>query len=139
MKGKIIAAIGAVAIAIAGVIWLFPTPETAEICGEKGCVTAELAVDMEKGLSGRDAGRMLFIFEGQGERRIWMKGMKYELDIVWIDGNNTVTKVEQGELCTEECRIYSGKGKYVLEAEKGAAGRNGIRKGDRIEIRGESS
>jgi len=134
MKGKITAILAAVAII--AFIWFSSRTETAEACGVSGCITAELAVDMEKGLSGRESGRMLFVFGEEGERRIWMKGMLYPLDIIWIDGNFTVTKIEQGELCAEECRIYSGKGKYVLEMEKSAAEREGIRKGDTIEIRG---
>lgn len=48
-------------------------------------------IDRAIGLSGRsnlppDSG-MLFVFENRGEYGFWMKGMKFPLDIVWIDGD----------------------------------------------------
>ena len=107
---------------------------TAEICGEKGCVNVEIAEDMRKGLSGRGSGNMLFIFEEEKTHGIWMKDMNYELDIVWINANWTVTKVEKGELCQEECQIYQGEGKYVLELEKGTAEKIGIMEKTRLII-----
>jgi len=135
MTTKTNAAIGAIAIATLALIWLSSMPGTAEACGLNGCITAELAVDMEKGLSGRRSGTMLFAFGEEGEKRIWMKGMLYPLDIIWIDTNFTVTKIQQADLCAEECVIYEGNGKYVLEMEKGTAEKIGIKEGEKIEIR----
>lgn len=133
MKTKITAALAVVAIV--ALILLSARPETAEACGLKGCISAELAVDMEKGLSGRKSGAMLFVFGEEGERRIWMKDMLYPLDIIWIDGNFTVTKIQQAEPCNGECAVYPGRGKYVLEVEKGTVEKIGVREGKRIEIR----
>ena len=108
--------------------------ESVEVCGREGCVLAEVSKDKEKGLAGRDSGRMLFIFEEEAEWKFWMKGMRYELDIVWMDGNWTVTRVEKGELCKDECRVYEGMGKYVLEGERGTAERIGTEEGNRVKV-----
>ena len=108
--------------------------ESVEVCGRDGCVLAEVSKDMGKGLAGRDSGRMLFIFEEEGEKSFWMKGMMYELDLIWMDGNWTVTRVEKGELCEEECRVYEGTGKYVLEGERGTAERIGVEEGNRLTV-----
>ena len=115
-------------------IWSADGKRTAEICGEKGCVNVEIAENKEKGLSGRESGNMLFIFEEEKKHGIWMKDMNYELDIVWINANWTVTRVEKGELCQEECQVYHGKGKYVLELEKGTAEKTGIMEKTRLII-----
>lgn len=46
-----------------------------------------------QGLSGRDEigqDGMLFVFPERSMRNFWMKEMKFNLDIVWIDGNEVV-------------------------------------------------
>ncbi len=48
---------------------------------------------MTLGLSGRDtigADGMLFIFPQRGIPRFWMKDMRFDLDMVWIDGNRVI-------------------------------------------------
>src|SRR3989338_662243 len=57
----------------------------------------ELAVtpaQRERGLSGRDRleprSGMLFVFEDDGVRGFWMKGMTFPIDIIWIDDERVV-------------------------------------------------
>lgn len=53
-----------------------------------------------QGLSGRDEigqDGMLFIFPDSSMRNFWMKEMKFDLDIVWINGNQVI-KISKGVL-----------------------------------------
>jgi uncharacterized membrane protein (UPF0127 family) len=38
---------------------------------------------------------MLFLFEEEGYHGMWMKDMKYSLDILWLDSNFTIVGVEK--------------------------------------------
>jgi uncharacterized membrane protein (UPF0127 family) len=75
----------------------------------------------EKGLAGRpcilpDQG-MLFIFTRDSQYPIWMKGMKFPIDIVWITSQKTVAAIE----INEKPSTYPDKfvnripARYVLE------------------------
>lgn len=52
-----------------------------------------------QGLSGRTSlegvDGMLFIFDEPGYHEIWMKDMKFPIDIIWIDENLTVVSIDQ--------------------------------------------
>jgi len=94
------------------------------------------------GLSGYDSldrgEGMLFVY-GEAERRTFvMREMSFPLDIVFIAGNGTVTKVtsarapgpdENGESITR-----SGYGQYVLEVPRGYAASVGLEIGDTVDI-----
>jgi uncharacterized membrane protein (UPF0127 family) len=65
-------------------------------------ITADIANTPEKralGLSGRetllpDTG-MLFVFDTPGSHDIWMKDMRFPIDILWIDINGTIVHIEK--------------------------------------------
>ena len=64
-------------------------------------LTVELAyqpADLQRGLGYRDGlapgAGMLFLFEQPAPRSFWMKGMRFCLDIVWIDGTQIVGAAE---------------------------------------------
>src|SRR5690349_12410618 len=57
----------------------------------------ELAItdsEKEKGLGFRDQldknSGMLFVYQTKGQYGYWMKGMRFPLDFIWIDGNRIV-------------------------------------------------
>ena len=76
---------------------------------------------------------MIFLFENYGEQRFYMKGMRFPIDIIWIDENFTVTRVlNNAQPCTNGCETYSGFAKYVLEVNSGIAGMLNITKGSKI-------
>ncbi len=60
--------------------------------------TARTSAAQEKGLSGKDSlasnNGMLFIFPQPGQQCFWMKGMKFSIDMVWLDSSQTITKIE---------------------------------------------
>lgn len=85
---------------------------------------------------------MLFVFESQNEKpSFWMKGMKFAIDIVWInDGkitqiNDSVPFVQAG---TQDSQIplYSPSKPidYVLEIPAGYSKAKNIKAGDTIEL-----
>lgn len=101
--------------------------------------------DRKKGLSKRDSlplsEGMLFVFENKGQYGIWMKDMKFAIDIIWVDENkrivNLVTNVvpEPGK-DDEELTIYRPGDDvlYILEINAGLAALNGLQIGDEVKF-----
>ncbi len=107
-------------------------------------VNAEVANNSalrKKGLSKRepmpfDQG-MLFVFENPGNYSIWMKDMKFAIDIIWLDENKRVTDVAidvpaQPGKKDSELIVYkpNNDARYVLEINAGLVNLNNIRAGD---------
>lgn len=94
----------------------------------------------EKGLSGRasmpaDHG-MLFMFEQEGRHCFWMKDMRFDLDMVWLDATGTVVTIRDrispatypAEFCPDR------PAKYVIEVNAGTAAAAGVTVDSRISI-----
>ncbi|PKB67182.1 MAG: hypothetical protein BZY82_04105 [SAR202 cluster bacterium Io17-Chloro-G3] len=104
-----------------------------------GAVFAVETVDTpegrEKGLMGReelgsDQG-MLFIYELDTLPGFWMKGMLIPLDIVWIDADGVVVKVDREvspSFANSKSLLYFPPSpiRYVLEIQAGRAASAGI-------------
>lgn len=97
---------------------------------------AEIVADHARriqGLSGRPslpAGRgMLFVFERAARHGIWMKDMRFSLDIVWLDAGGAVVHVERDVAPQTWPKIFRPPtpARYVLEVNPGS----GIRAGQR--------
>ena len=91
-----------------------------------------------QGLSGKsslgaDEG-MLFVFDAPEEAGIWMKDMKFPLDIVWIDENYKIFDVKEHATPESYPKIFtpSAKASYVLEVNDGFLQKNQIKIGDPI-------
>jgi uncharacterized protein len=111
----------------------------------------ELAVtsqEQRQGLSGRpglaQGTGMLFIFESEGLYPFWMKGMRFPLDMVWINAECAVVDItkevpppDPGQ-ATSDLPTYrpSEPAQYVLEINAGEAESAGIRAGDLVEFGG---
>lgn len=92
--------------------------------------------EKEKGLQGisslpEDQG-MLFFFEEPQEVSMWMKDTLIPLDIIFINEDNEVVKVAQGEP-NDETPIIAQDTLYVLEINKNS----GVKEGDELEIQDE--
>lgn len=92
--------------------------------------------EKEKGLQGvsslpEDQG-MLFFFEEPQEVSMWMKNTLIPLDIIFINEDNEVIKVAQGEP-NDETPIIAQDTLYVLEINKNS----GVKEGDELEIQDE--
>jgi uncharacterized membrane protein (UPF0127 family) len=106
-------------------------------------VQAEVARDSkarERGLSGRRSlaeGRgMLFVYPDRAVRTYWMKGMRFPIDIIWIDrgrvrGLERNVPVSRGGLPRYSSR---GPADHVLEVPAGWARRHGTVPGSRVAV-----
>ena len=110
-----------------------------EINGQKIVVEiADTDAKRRQGLSGREnlcvnCG-MLFVFPRASNYSFWMKEMKFNLDILWISGNQVVKIVknipfEKGEGEMVDPQIQADK---VLEIKAGKSEEWGIKEGDLI-------
>ncbi|MCH8049257.1 DUF192 domain-containing protein [Patescibacteria group bacterium] len=67
--------------------------------GELDVLVADNFYEHQKGLSGTEfdtlgADGMIFLFNDQQQRTFWMKGMNYDLDIVWI-ADGKIVKIKR--------------------------------------------
>ena len=120
-------------------------PKTATLGIGSYQIVAEIADQSRawvKGLSGRenlapDRG-MLFIFPNREIRNFWMNGMKFSLDIIWLNGNQVVGIEENAPYPAaggEPLAISSQEPvDQILELNAGAARKFGIEVGDYLDI-----
>lgn len=96
-----------------------------------------------KGLSGvenmSENQGMLFVFNYPSKQGFWMKEMKFPLDIIWLDLNNSVIHIEKKlQPCTSVlfCTVYSPSkdAKYVLETISGFTDLHSVNVGAKIKI-----
>ncbi|VVB98165.1 putative ACR [uncultured archaeon] len=109
---------------------------------------ARTDAERAQGLSGRMAlcenCGMLFVYDESGPRAFWMKGMRFALDIIFIDEAGTVVDVARGmvpcDSATEEttCTAHISKtdAKYVLEVNAGFVDAHGADGGKKINWQG---
>jgi uncharacterized membrane protein (UPF0127 family) len=113
-------------------------------------VMADVAVTDEQMTKGLDIKNnltenqgMLFVFQQPGRYGFWMMGMKFPIDIIWLDSNDTVTHIEHSlEPCLPNsfgrsyllCPTYSPeKGSlYVLETVSGFSVKHNVRVGTHV-------
>ncbi|MEF8776989.1 MAG: DUF192 domain-containing protein [Haloarculaceae archaeon] len=81
---------------------------------------------------------MLFVFETQSVHSFHMKNMNFPLDMVFVDANGTVTQIHHAPVPAaipeDDIRTYEGRGKWVLEVNRGWANETGLVVGDRVEV-----
>ncbi len=82
---------------------------------------------------------MLFVFDGSGPHSFHMPdGMAFPLDIVFASDNGTVTTIHHAPLPSNAAQgtdaRYTGRGRFVLEANRGWANATGLAVGDRLVI-----
>lgn len=88
-----------------------------------------------QGLSGRTAlGKnqgMLLVFETPGRYGIWMKDMKFSIDVVWADEHLRVVDIRQNVSPESFPEIFypASAATYIVEVSAGWAGKNRIERG----------
>jgi len=93
-----------------------------------------------KGLSGRASlsgvDGMLFIFPESGYHTIWMKDMKFPIDIIWIDEHMQIIGIDKSVTPDTYPRLYrpSRPAKYVLETNINFADTYSFREGNEVSI-----
>ena len=112
---------------------------------ERGQVQAAIADGWAKryvGLSETDRlpadGGMLFVHGGVDDRTYVMRNMSFGLDVVFADGDGTVTAIHEapapGPGAEGADQRYTGRAKYVLEVNRGWTTEHGVEAGDRLEF-----
>ncbi|HEY3094689.1 MAG TPA: DUF192 domain-containing protein [Nitrososphaera sp.] len=104
---------------------------------------AETGDQQSKGLSVKDIlnenEAMLFPFKKEGQHTFWMKGMKFPIDIIWIDSYKEVVHIEHSlDPCVPNsfCPTYtpSERSFYVLETAAGFAAKYNVTEGTPVEF-----
>lgn len=103
---------------------------------------AETTKQRSKGLAVKDtlseSEGMLFVFPSPSDYQFWMYGMKFPIDIIWLDTNRTVVHIERElEPCDpESCPLYKpdSEALYVLETVAGFADKHGVREGTVVDF-----
>lgn len=84
-----------------------------------------------------DGDGMLFVHEQSGTFSYVMRNMSFPLDIVFIDGDGTITEIHHAPVADDPSNPqerYRGTGRYVLEVPLGWTNESGITVGDRVSI-----
>lgn len=93
---------------------------------------ADETTELIQGLSGRQElaknNGLFFIFSSSDYWGIWMKDMKFPIDIVWIDENGIVVDLKENVSPDSYPEVLKPveKAKYVLELNSGVAKELGI-------------
>ena len=125
----------------AGASTFIPTPirfENVTIAAR----VAKSAQAKEQGLSGtkslaNETG-MLFVYDQEDMWQIWMRDMRYPIDIIWLDKDKKVVYIVHGAKPSSYPKtVFTPKkpAQYVLEIPAGAAKRHGIGIGVKAEFR----
>ncbi|HXW01842.1 MAG TPA: DUF192 domain-containing protein [Candidatus Nitrosotenuis sp.] len=86
---------------------------------------------------------MLFVFEGDDTRSMWMLNMQFALDLLWLDSDGNVVHIEKdaqpckSALETMACTFTNGNGKpakYVLEVTSGFVDMFNITENSKLQI-----
>ncbi len=116
-----------------------PLTEGRLIIGDRVTITVELARSTDekvRGLSNRPAlaaGRgMAFVYERPQPIGIWMKDMRFPLDIVWIRDGRVVHIEKNAPPLTSAGpeKVYTATGDIVVEVRAGYTSDKNIRVGD---------
>ena len=132
----------ACAVLAAGAFWylfMHQNNRTITIGGVSVAVdVADTESSREQGLSGRSdlpGGKgMLFVFDSDGLWGIWMKDMRFPIDIVWADVDGKVITVANNVAPETYPEVFSpsSPARYVLELLAGFAAAQGIVEGSQI-------
>ncbi len=122
-----------------------PLPRALVIVAGRARVSAEVArTDRERelGLSNRpglrDGEGMLFLFGGVVPASIWMKEMRFPLDILWIRAGRIVMIKERAQPLRPDGppEIFTAEADAVLEVPAGFAAAQGLSLGDAVAVQG---
>ena len=135
-------------ISVSYFVYKISSNKIKHVCIEnKSCFDVEVADSSEElalGLSNREQipenQGMLFILPKESVPGFWMKGMKFSLDIIWINKNFEIAGIEKNlQPCepNKECiAVYSREEiAYVLEIKSGLSESYGFENGDKVSLK----
>lgn len=110
------------------------------------CMLADIADTDDKKTKGLDVRGnmtegegMLFVFDTDYPHPFWMNGMKFPIDIIWLDSNKTVVHIEHSlPPCPNQfdCPNHQPdkNARYVLETVAGFSERHGVKDGTQVQF-----
>lgn len=93
-----------------------------------------------QGLSDRaalsESAGLFFVFEESDRHGIWMKDMRFPIDIIWLNETGVVVGLTEGATSESfpESFYPASPARYVLETNIGFIGKHGLKLGDVAEI-----
>ncbi len=81
---------------------------------------------------------MMFVFEKPGQWAIWMKDMKFPIDVLWADANGNIVGVERNVQPSTYPDSFTNKEKnavYVIEMKANRSSELGIGLGTKVQIK----
>jgi len=148
-KTKIKILVGVVAVAIIAILANYILSEVITISGNQikhvyirdVLVKSEVVkteTRIEKGLAGRASlleGRgMLFSMPDNDTQRFWMKGMRFAIDIIWIENNRVIGCEKNISPADLRTFVSPGDAGYVLEVPEGFCDKNKVKVNDEVRI-----
>lgn len=101
---------------------------------------ADTVAEQVRGLSGRERlpenTGLLFVFAEDGRHGIWMRDMRFSIDIVWAKEGGEIVHVEEKAGPDTYPQVFEPDedARYVLELPAGFLELHGIREGDRLSL-----
>ncbi len=98
-------------------------------------LVADTEAERTQGLSDRattsPAAGMLFVFPGDGAYGIWMKDMRFALDIIWVSAEGVIVDIKENALPESFPEIFRPReaARYVIEVPAGYVERLKVRLG----------
>ena len=144
MRNILIAIFSAIVLLTIAYYWRHPLGTKVIINGQT--IKVELAIseaEKQKGLGYRDFlpkdSGMLFVYENKDRYSFWMKGMRFPLDYIWIDGNTIVDLSENipAPSSYDEQPVHLSPNvpvNKILEVNAGIIERLGIHIGETIQF-----
>lgn len=81
---------------------------------------------------------MLFVFDRDVQCGMWMKNVRFPLDMLWIDRNKKIVDIKENvpPCKTLPCPVYKSDAyvRYVLEVNAGFTDKHNIKTGDAIVV-----
>ncbi len=137
-----------VIVIIAGLVAIFARPwanvvegPSLKIGKEKiTLIVSDTPEEREKGLGDLELlpenSVMLFTFENPDKYGIWMKDMKFPIDIIWLDESKKIVTIESDVSPDTYPEIFypTENSFYVIESNAGFAEKNNLRTGDTLDF-----
>lgn len=102
---------------------------------------ADTSAKRVQGLSGRtglaEGEGMLFVFEEEGSWSMWMKDMRFAIDIIWVTKDGTIITIAKNvspETYPQTFFASEPTARYVLEVPAGFVDRHSIAEGQKIVV-----
>ena len=124
---------------MAAIFLRFGGRRVVEIKGKKFIAETVLSPEKQgRGLGGRSGicriCAMLFEFEDSARRSFWMKDMEFDLDIIWISGEEIVFIARDVPYDSKKIISPDLAADKVLEINSGLSDEFGFNEGDRVKI-----